>query len=79
MRGVLPLAVCARREGMRRVLVPADNAPEAAVVGGVEVIGVRTLREVMEHLNGERVLAPAAAPEPREASPAGAMPRISPT
>ena len=71
VRGVLPLAVCARREGMRRVLVPADNAPEAAVVGGVEVIGVRTLREVMEHLNGERVLAPAAAPEPREASPRG--------
>ena len=71
VRGVLPLAVCARREGMRRVLVPADNAPEAAVVSGVEVIGVRTLREVMEHLNGERVLAPAAAPEPREASPRG--------
>ncbi len=39
VRGVLPLAVKARDEGLRRLVVPAENAAEAAVVEGVEVYG----------------------------------------
>lgn len=58
VRGVLPVADCARREGLRRVLVPAENAAEAAVVDGIEAIGVHTLREVMDFLNGETALSP---------------------
>ena len=39
VRGILPMAVKAREEGLRRLIVPCDNVCEAAVVEGVEVIG----------------------------------------
>ncbi len=66
VRGVLPMAVQARRDGIRRLVVPAANAAEAAVVEGVEAIGVWSLRETIAYLNGEEELAPAtpAMPEP---------------
>ena len=54
VRGVLPLAVKARDEGLRRLVVPAENAAEAAVVEGVEVYGLHSLGEVIALLNGER-------------------------
>ncbi len=68
VRGVLPMAVGARRDGVQRMIVPAANAGEAAVVGGVEVFGVGSLREVIALLNGQSALAPVAAarPEPAE-------------
>ncbi len=59
IRGVLPIAVCARQNGVRRIVVPKDNASEAAVVEGVEVIGVSTLRETIDYLNGDISIAPA--------------------
>ncbi len=52
VRGVLPVAVRARSEGLRRVVLPAENAAEAAVVDGIEVIGATTLRQVVGYLNG---------------------------
>ena len=69
VRGVLPIALGARSEGLRLVL-PAGNAPEAAVVDGLEVIGVTTLREVISLLNGETEIVPTPAPasEPFERS-----------
>ena len=54
VRGVLPLAVKARDEGLRRLVVPAENAAEAADVEGVEVYGLHSLGEVIALLNGER-------------------------
>ena len=57
--GVLPVAVRARSEGLRRVVLPAENAAEAAVVDGIEVIGATTLRQVVGYLNGEAEIAPA--------------------
>ncbi len=61
VRGVLPLAVMAKERGMRRMVVSADNAAEAAVVGGIDIIPVRTLVEAIEFLNGEREIVPSAA------------------
>ena len=58
MKGVLPIALTARDEGRRGLLVPADNAPEAAVVEGLEVIPVNTLREAVEFLAGTSPLLP---------------------
>ena len=43
VRGVLPMAVKARQAGFRRMIVPAANATEAAVVNDVEVYGVENL------------------------------------
>src|SRR5579864_5180142 len=51
VRGVLSIAVCARRRGIPNLLVPIDNAPEAAVTEGVRVFGMRHLAEVVKYLN----------------------------
>jgi magnesium chelatase family protein len=51
VRGVLSIAVCARRQGIPNLLVPADNAAEAAVAEGVKVFGMRHLAEVVTYLN----------------------------
>jgi len=47
VRGVLPVAACAREQGARAVIVPRDNAAEASVVEGLEVYGVSHLNEVV--------------------------------
>ncbi len=47
VRGALPIAVCAKDCGVRNLVVPTDNAAEAAVVEGVNVYGVRHLGEVV--------------------------------
>lgn len=62
VRGVLPLAVRARQDGLRRIVVPAENAAEAAVVEGLETIGAHTLREVVDFLGGERTIPPTQPP-----------------
>jgi magnesium chelatase family protein len=59
VRGALSMAVCARREGIRRFVVPADNAAEAAVVEGIEVYGLRHLAEAVGLITGDQSPAPA--------------------
>jgi hypothetical protein len=51
-KGVLSIAFRARAEGKIGVLVPAENAPEAAVVDGLQVIPVQNLREAAQFLEG---------------------------
>jgi magnesium chelatase family protein len=48
VRGALSMAEGAWREGLVRLVLPEGNAPEAAVIGGIEVYGVRTLREAVD-------------------------------
>ena len=61
IRGVLPIAIAARRLGLRRLLLPPQNAAEACVVDGLDVCVVRSLPEALEALNhperAERALA----------------------
>jgi magnesium chelatase family protein len=52
IKGALALAAMARARGCTGIMVPADNADEAAVVGGIDVYGVRTLVEVVGLLTG---------------------------
>ncbi len=56
IKGALPLAVEARRCGLKYIVLPAENALEAAVVDGIEVLGVETLREVVDWMNGVKEL-----------------------
>ncbi|HIE10457.1 MAG TPA: ATP-binding protein [Kiritimatiellae bacterium] len=58
VRGILPVATTARAEGARCLMVPRDNAAEAALVEGIEVYGVASLREAVEFLGGRRQLPP---------------------
>ncbi|MCU0779563.1 MAG: YifB family Mg chelatase-like AAA ATPase [Akkermansiaceae bacterium] len=53
VKGVLSIALEAKRRGRLRLLVPDDNATEAAAVEGVRVFPVRSLREAWDFLNGE--------------------------
>ena len=56
--GVLSMTVCARDTGLKEIFVPIENAPEASVVSGIRVYGVRTLRQLVEHLRGGEQIAP---------------------
>ncbi len=58
VNGVLPIAICARDQKKRGLIVPADNAAEAAVVQGIDVYPAKNLREVAEFLAGKRELQP---------------------
>jgi magnesium chelatase family protein len=57
-KGVLPVAIRARQEGKVGVLVPAENAAEAAVVDGLQVVPVQNLREAASFLEGEVKITP---------------------
>ena len=56
--GVLPMALAAKREGIKALFLPYENAPEATLADGPVVYGIRTIKELTEGLNGERVLEP---------------------
>jgi len=62
--GVLPMALAAKKEGIRTLFVPLENAAEATLADGPTVFGVRTIRELVDSLNGERALEPASAWQP---------------
>jgi magnesium chelatase family protein len=65
IRGALPTAILARRQNFAGVMVPEENACEAAVVGPeVEVLGVSTLREAIEFFQGSAAIEPAHADIP---------------
>jgi len=51
IRGVLPIAIAARRLGLKRLLLPPQNAAEACVVEGLEVCQARSLPEAVDALN----------------------------
>ena len=69
VRGAVLVADLARRCGDHELLVPAANAREAAIIPGIRVIGVAHLGELVAHLLGKRVIAPAdpGAPPPGDA------------
>lgn len=58
VKGVLPIAIQAREEGFRGLIVPRANAREAAVVNNLEVIGVDNLTQVVGFLDGSTSISP---------------------
>src|SRR5580704_8650589 len=62
VRGSLSVAVCARDHAIPNLIVPAENAAEAAVVEGVNVYGVRHLAEVVALLARPETFSPAVPP-----------------
>ncbi len=58
VRGALPIAVCAKQNGYKKMIVPADNAAEASVVDGVEVYGFRHLAEVAKLFDADHGFKP---------------------
>jgi magnesium chelatase family protein len=51
--GVLPMAINTLNEGYKGIIVPVENVKEAAVVDGIEVFGMESLKQVVDFVNGE--------------------------
>lgn len=58
IKGALPIAIKAREEGFKGLIIPKQNAREAAVVNDLEVYGVESIKEVIEFIAGKRELQP---------------------
>lgn len=67
--GILPLALYAKSRGFSTMIVPARDAAEAAVVEGLQIIPVATLKELMDHLTGVMLIKPFVAELPEDITP----------
>ncbi|MFA0962545.1 YifB family Mg chelatase-like AAA ATPase [Roseivirga sp. BDSF3-8] len=58
VKGVLPIAIEARKRKFKGFILPKENASEASIVNNLDVIGVQTLQEAVEFLSGDKPIAP---------------------
>lgn len=60
IKGALPIAIQARKEGFKKFVLPKENAKEAAIVNEIEVYGIQNLREAIAIIEGTSALKPMA-------------------
>ena len=53
VNGILPMCIEAQKLGIKKLIVPRENAKEAAIVKEIEVVGAENLKQVVKYLNGE--------------------------
>jgi len=58
IKGVLPIAIQARKEGFKGFILPEKNALEAAIVNDFEVLGVTHIKDVIDHFEGKKKIIP---------------------
>ena len=58
MKGILPIAIKAKQEGFKGIILPKANAIEAAIVGDLKIIGVDSLSQVVQYLNHQLEITP---------------------
>lgn len=58
LKGILPIALQAKKEGFKGIVLPKENALEAAVVEGLNIYGAENLMQVVRFLNGEEEIEP---------------------
>lgn len=56
VQGILPIALLAKEKGFKELYVPAENASEASVVKGIDIIPVSTLFALADHLIGNKII-----------------------
>ncbi len=61
--GVLPMALCAMRSGIKQLFVPAGNGSEAAFADHISVYPVENVQQLIKHLRGEELIPPAEPPQ----------------
>ena len=59
VHGILPMCIEAKKLGIKKVILPKRDAQEAAIVAGLQVIGVENLNQVVQYLNQEKNIQPA--------------------
>jgi len=57
-KGILPIAIKAKESGFSEIILPKENAAEAALIKGIKAIGIESLKEVIDYLEGKKVIAP---------------------
>jgi len=62
IKGIMPMVYSAYQEGFERVYVPVDDAAEAGLIDGIEIIPVASLGQLVEHLYGLQPISPYVAP-----------------
>lgn len=67
VNGVLPMTLLAKKEGMKSIYVPFDNAFEASVVEGINVYGVKSVCDLVKHFDGAEKISPNGNYVPKEA------------
>lgn len=55
LNGILPICMEAKRLGIKKIVIPYENIKEASIVSGIEIIGAKTLQEVIDYLNLNRL------------------------
>jgi len=58
IKGALPSSICTRDSGLKGIILPKENAEEAAVVEGVDVFAVESLQDIVEFIAGKREIHP---------------------
>lgn len=58
VNGVLPMCIEAKKLGIKKVIIPKENAKEAAIINGIEVVGVERLQDVVFYLNKQLEILP---------------------
>ena len=53
VKGILPICIEAKKLGIKRVVLSKQNAKEAAILEGLEILPIQNLKEIMQYLNGE--------------------------
>ncbi len=53
INGALPICIEAKKQGIKKVILPKANAKEAAIIDGIEILGAHNLKEVVDYLNGD--------------------------
>lgn len=58
VNGVLPMVLCAKKNGIKKIFIPAENTSEGAVVQGIEVYPVNSVSQLLNHLTGIKEILP---------------------
>ena len=56
VRGVLSMAIKAKKSGMKGIIIPANNLEEASLVKGFNIIGVKSLQQLIDHFLGKKII-----------------------
>lgn len=53
INGALPICIEAKKQGIKKVILPKQNEKEASIINGIEILGAYDLKEVVNYLNGQ--------------------------
>ena len=57
--GALPIALFAKEQGIKNIIIPIENLPEASLITGVNILPAKNLKQVIEHLTNKNLITPA--------------------